>query len=725
MTPLLNSSVFQCPQQSSLKLHRSRVNDGICDCCDGADEKNAGNCRDVCAVILEAERSKKAKAEKDFGVGYQKRQKELVNFSKLVDETLAKVEVAEKVLHSLNVDGIEAQISMEKHVYLKERLTTAALIAGSSTMQELLEPLSTDEIIAFIVHSCQLSGEMEDASEETTCVALRLAGLDMGLTLGGENFDNPENISVERGQDQSTELAEVLYKNAMNDHGEKAWSVSEVSSKNRRRLQEDEDVDEDEYGDSGMYDDDYMGMPDSEENDHHHDNDDDNDDEVDYRRERDYRHNRHRNKDDDDDDVAPVGGKQKETMDEIQALVFSKTRVSFTARSKQVSGDIDKLLDTNKDDKDAESEEEDTTSEEEQTAETEQKAPPVDPAAFTMVRSTLRRKEERIARGFKYAASAKVLLKALESGETTPEKIREEAAFLALGTLNHGKLKAEHVWQILQAILPEFSEPLAAASDEQTCSSPWAGACPPETKERKTSSGKKVQYPPAFILSAADALCTEQVNEALEGACAADSGSDIPTSIPEGYYGYISVTARGDDDFLTKAFAPLDSLQVDRSKMEALEKQRDDLNKRKKELKTDLDKMLDNIGGRSADNLGPDGELHALKDTCHAVIAGKYIYEVCLNGEARQKDRDKPKDNGTLLGRWKRMEIDAKTGERVLRWENGARCWNGPARSAHVHVTCGPENKVLSAEEPDTCRYVLQMESHIACDDKFKEKFGL
>ena len=34
-------------------------------------------------------------------------------------------------------------------------------------------------------------------------------------------------------------------------------------------------------------------------------------------------------------------------------------------------------------------------------------------------------------------------------------------------------------------------------------------------------------------------------------------------------------------------------------------------------------------------------------------------------------------------------------------------------------------SSILLADEPDTCRYVLQMESHIACDDDFKELYDL
>jgi len=70
------------------------------------------------------------------------------------------------------------------------------------------------------------------------------------------------------------------------------------------------------------------------------------------------------------------------------------------------------------------------------------------------------------------------------------------------------------------------------------------------------------------------------------------------------------------------------------------------------------------------------------------------------------------------------MEIE-EDGSRVMKWENGAKCWNGPKRSATVYVTCGPETKLISADEPDTCCYVFEIESHIACDEAYKTKMGL
>ena len=97
---------------------------------------------------------------------------------------------------------------------------------------------------------------------------------------------------------------------------------------------------------------------------------------------------------------------------------------------------------------------------------------------------------------------------------------------------------------------------------------------------------------------------------------------------------------------------------------------------------------------------------------------GKYEYEVCIFGLATQ--RDGGGGGNTSLGSWKGASIE--DGRRTLKWEGGAQCWNGPARSAEVMVTCGDDTRLLTADEPDTCRYVFTMESPIACDDEFKLK---
>jgi protein kinase C substrate 80K-H len=156
--------------------------------------------------------------------------------------------------------------------------------------------------------------------------------------------------------------------------------------------------------------------------------------------------------------------------------------------------------------------------------------------------------------------------------------------------------------------------------------------------------------------------------------------------------------------------------------MKSLEGKKRDAENEKRELDKAVNDIWKEIGGKDGSEMGENGELHAMADKCYDVVAGKYTYEMCVFGRASQKEGG---GGGTSLGNWKGMERNAETGQRVLIWDNGQKCWNGPKRSATVYVNCGAETKVLSADEPDTCRYVFEMESPIGCDSDYKARMGL
>ena len=726
----------------------SKMNDGICDCCDGSDERNSDkvSCKDICDEVLAEERAKREKAVKDFEIGHAKRNKEIADFQKKVKETLATVESLETQISELKTEDLTSQIENLKVEYSKQRLTTAKdLLDGAATssngrLGELVEPLTKDELVAFIVHVCQLSGEIDkiksegdgaggDDNEDATCIPLRLAGLDMGILWGDKDyFDRPANNRIKRLEADSLELANLLYEGAINE--KPVWKVG-AGNGNRRRLDE---IDYDDY--EGSYDDDeYGGYGDDDGYDH--------DDYDDGHRRPSSRYNRKSS------DEHELTGRLKELVEEVQETVFSKTtRVPFMTRSQQLNEELSKILDSDEDEDadenenadegpESASEEDSANGEEKENEDTgdaeaqESTVAPVDPMAASMLRSTLSRKEGWIFRGYKCAASAKLLLSALESdtsgggdASSGEARLRQELSGLAVGSIYHSQLKAEHVWQIIQTIIPEFSEAVGSSAAEQTCAAPWAGSCPPKTVSRNGSS-----LPPSYLIPAAEALCSEQVSEALEGACGSEALNDgLPTSIPEGYFGYVAATARNDDqdDPLHQFFAPMNAIQPSREEIESLEGKREELDKQRTDLEKQRNDLLKDIGGKKQKRLGPDGELYALKDTCHDVTAGKYIYEVCMFGKAAQKEKSTPKGGGTSLGRWSdNMEYNEETGERILKWEGGTKCWNGPSRSATVYMTCGAETVVLSAEEPETCKYVLQMESHIACDEAFKKYAGI
>lgn len=53
----------------------------------------------------------------------------------------------------------------------------------------------------------------------------------------------------------------------------------------------------------------------------------------------------------------------------------------------------------------------------------------------------------------------------------------------------------------------------------------------------------------------------------------------------------------------------------------------------------------------------------------------------------------------------------------VMKFEHGQRCWGGPDRSAHVRLSCGVDNALLSGDEPAKCEYVFEMATPAMCYD--------
>jgi protein kinase C substrate 80K-H len=209
----------------------------------------------------------------------------------------------------------------------------------------------------------------------------------------------------------------------------------------------------------------------------------------------------------------------------------------------------------------------------------------------------------------------------------------------------------------------------------------------------------------------------------------------LPASIPDGFLGYAAPKPRqaGTNDQLSLALDAWDSLQSNGDTSEPNQKRREldeDLDREKqlgselRQVQDEIQSLVDSIGYEEPMKFGPDGELYALKDECYSHDTGKYVYEICLFGSAKQKE-GKGGGSGTDLGRWAGATIDEETGRRVWRWENGQRCWNGPNRSATAYITCGAKNRVLSVEEPEICKYELQMESYIACDEAFRSMSNL
>ena len=107
-------------------------------------------------------------------------------------------------------------------------------------------------------------------------------------------------------------------------------------------------------------------------------------------------------------------------------------------------------------------------------------------------------------------------------------------------------------------------------------------------------------------------------------------------------------------------------------------------------------------------NLGPDGEYQPLWGRCFTLPHAQYTYEMCVGGEAQQKEG---KGRGTGLGQWDGIQDegvpDSSQGlpGKAFVFKHGDHCWNGPARSLRVTLFCSVEEKLSEVDEPATCEY--------------------
>merc|ERR1711865_62636 len=105
----------------------------------------------------------------------------------------------------------------------------------------------------------------------------------------------------------------------------------------------------------------------------------------------------------------------------------------------------------------------------------------------------------------------------------------------------------------------------------------------------------------------------------------------------------------------------------------------------------------------SANEYGSNGEFLELSGQCFELKKQQYKYEVCPFKSVKQ--------DHTNLGTWGSWE----SGFSAMQFTGGGSCWQGPARSAKVRLSCGMETKVLTVDEPERCTYVLDMETPAAC----------
>lgn len=118
-------------------------------------------------------------------------------------------------------------------------------------------------------------------------------------------------------------------------------------------------------------------------------------------------------------------------------------------------------------------------------------------------------------------------------------------------------------------------------------------------------------------------------------------------------------------------------------------------------------------------------EYLALRDKCFDGKDGKFTYNVCILGKLTQKDTENTDSDDVLLGTYSSIEKDTNTGGVIMHFTQGTNCWAFGPRTADVHITCGPEQKMISSNEPTTCYYKFEVESPSGCTEQFAQINGI
>lgn len=683
-------NVFVCPQQPALHLPPSRINDGICDCCDGADEPITSSCDDVCDKVLAKEREARQKLLQGYTLGSQGRQASIRQFQQYKKELQDKIQRVEKrdvVNLERQVNDAKKVLSEKRNELLREWAVAVEGVVGHSTLNEIVtneEGMSVHKLGLLIMSLCQLSGETSaDQVVNGRCLPFDRASLDIGILWDVDDGDGqlPSFLVFNAElEDAIANYAEKLVlrlegKDARFDSTSANRAAKKTNSSNNDHVkisQPEPDID-----------DDYDEWHDYHDDDHINDS-------GDYMNEKDIE------EDDDDDKHESDNATMNFLMDK---LPLHAVRDAFKEHGRALlaaSAPGDNV------DTDTEEEEEGDSTSEDEVPDSN-----VDPMALSMARSTISKRIGNIDRGETSARSASRFVAALiENSRSDLGKLQH----LAIMTMYHSKLSSEDIAEIIYTLT--FPSDQREDGNEQTCSdvTPWSTWCPPVTLA--TQDGEK-SYPPPIIVAAAERRCSQRVDSV--GVCS-ETDIEFPLSVPDGYYAYYEPQIRTSDDELSPFFAAMDSLRMPVDLTNA-KKTVEDVDTKLASTRRELTKLAEELRSSDTSKYGVDGELFTMRDSCHKIESGKYEYEVCIFGKATQRDVGQ-KGGGTHLGSWEKVIME--DGHRTLKWDKGTKCWNGPVRSAEVSVTCGQSTKILSADEPETCRYVFTMESPIACDEQFR-----
>jgi hypothetical protein len=686
---------FSCMRQPTLVLPMSRLNDGICDCCDGSDERE-GQCPDICEEILRKEREERERLQYIYKEGSTKRQADLEHYQRVLEGAMTEMNDLESDLPQL-----QSRIQTLMNTIQEEK--TSRVLRYFHQIDQLLNQvefatiqLSIEEMKDVIMSTCYLHGEMTDPAKEVDiCTPMMDAGMDIGILWKSVDTNGRMNKMKKKKQKQNMsvqidihdnpsvlmEIANILMAR------ETGSDIPNVSTSSKDGHDHHLNHNSRDYHDDDMHPlDDYY-----DDYDVHQEEQDDLSPPI------------HENAEEDND------YDHGEQYDGFMSKYGILMRSPFYNQAMKIVSQIEEVLDmeaSNDSDDESETDSDNDEQSHDSNKRSEGKMIPFDPMAIQMVKNTLSRRISLVEHGNKLAESALEHLQVLEQ-VLSSEEYASTLKKLFIGTILHSNISAVDAAEIIAVA--------QSSIDSEVCYSPYFILCDNTTVLPITDGEFK---------KGLEDRCSVRGIRFCELSTTGDGSSGIPSNIPDGYYNYYIPKPRQENDYLSRISESFYSHIFTDTNIPSLDKdlvtaqnEVDHINSRIKELKNQV-----GYGDDSTD-FGPGGELYALREECLEMSSGKYTYHLCMFQKAKQTESGR--GGGVDLGKWDGMSFDQETGQRVMKWKGGSKCWNGPMRSATVFVTCGIETKLVSAEEPNICEYEFRLESHIACDDIFRKIHGL
>lgn len=127
--------------------------------------------------------------------------------------------------------------------------------------------------------------------------------------------------------------------------------------------------------------------------------------------------------------------------------------------------------------------------------------------------------------------------------------------------------------------------------------------------------------------------------------------------------------------------------------------------------KRHIQDKLKKLKSKTSLDYGSDGALRKLHGKCIKKAVTQYEFEICPFDLVRQYEHGSVI---AVLGRFKGWKGD--DGNRLMNFAQGDRCWNGPARSIKVELSCGDTEEIVSVEEPNRCAYFMKFKTPAVCE---------